>query len=97
MRENLFHLKLCPADDIPPAPRAMVEENVEINVQRLAQDSSVQHVRPHLVFQPHPPRSSPGCGLQAWYLYKQQTPTQAAEQPTAPTRRSEDEKQAELW
>ncbi|GAA6057876.1 hypothetical protein NBRC10513_007327 [Rhodotorula toruloides] len=56
--------------------RAMVEENVKINVQRLAQDSSVQH---------------------AWYLYKQQTSTQATEQPTMPTRRSEDKKQAELW
>ncbi|BGP11387.1 hypothetical protein JCM10049v2_007292 [Rhodotorula toruloides] len=56
--------------------RAMVEENVKINVQRLAQDSSVQH---------------------AWYLCKQQTSTQAAEQPAVLTRRSEDEKQAELW
>ncbi|CDR46177.1 RHTO0S12e01288g1_1 [Rhodotorula toruloides] len=76
-REAHHNAETLEADDVTDEVwRAMVEENVKINVQRLAQDSSVQH---------------------AWYLYRQQMSTQAAEQPAVPTRRSEDKKQAELW
>lgn len=61
--------------------RALVEENVKINVQRIAQDSSVQHVRRAPFWSCHR-LAHLRSRLQAWYLYEQQSSAQSTAPPT---------------